>query len=99
MNSTIVCQFHLEKNLKSNMLTTDHNLKKAIIDAFFYSKEGATALSHATSREEFETIKAAVGAKYSEVLKDFEYMSERVFSGVVEPRILSNFITPVNWKK
>ena len=61
MNSAIVCQFHLEKNLRSNLLTTDYNLKKAIVNAFFYSQEGAPVLSHATSRDEFETIKAEVG--------------------------------------
>ena len=32
-------------------------------------------------------------------MKDFEHMSERVYSRCVEPRILSNFITLINWKK
>ena len=39
------------------MLTRDANMKKSITNAFFYSTKSFPALSHATTREEFDKIK------------------------------------------
>ena len=81
------------------MVTRDANMKKSITNAFFYSTKSFPALSHATTREEFDKIKTAIGEKFGDSLKDFDYMAERVWEGLVHPRILSNFVTEVNWKK